>query len=282
MKTLNYFILAFAIIITSCTSNEGLETAIDDNLPAIAQKLKALETSLILDNDLNTAEKLSPKKRKSLRKSQESCQHEYTTEENYNGESLKISYKFFDKNGNPTTDCELEDIEEFPISYAIETEILMKTPNLEFFMHQYTRNEASFSIKGNTGSYKQNVDSMIDGYIDSNGNVFNFLDGSYLKSSVEFTGSQNSDFEDLFENAEQELELKFIIGFDANSADYHFEMIMDSEDLENIENSQSSDFTVDYNLLNSSNQKIGVIKYSLLSNGEESFTLYDLEGIIVE
>ena len=274
--------LLFAVIVMSCSSNEELETVIDENLPAIAQKLSALETSFIMDDDINISLKQSPKKIKNRKKSQETCVHEFNETENYGGETLTLNIKLFDKNGNSITDCQLEDMEDFPLSFAMETKLTLIASDYKYYMHQYTKNSSSFTLKGATGTFKQNIDSDLEGYIDVSGDVFDFLDGSYMKLTMESTITENSNFDDLYDITNEELDVLFKIGFEVNSEDYHFDMKMNEEDLEKMENSNSSDISVEYNLLNASNQKVGVIKYTLDEFGNEEFALYDLDGIIVE
>jgi hypothetical protein len=72
------------------------------------------------------------------------------------------------------------------------------------------------------------------------------------------------------------------LGFELDEMNYHFEVLLNEEDIIAAEDDEK-DFSIEQDLLNSNNEKIGTIRYVLNSSeGIEKFILYDLEGNLVE
>lgn len=278
MKIKISVLIAFLILLNSCKS-DGEETAIapGDDLSVIKQKLELLETDFIYNssNDLNA--KFNPKKAKSLNKSNEDCQHEFIFQEEDEGEEITITQRLFDGNDNAITDCELENLAQSnSINYAVEQNFLITGENYEMDYDQYTRYSASLKMGLTSATYSESINSDLVVYLQLAETIFNFLEGSYVNMNRSFSASSDNEFETLYEETEPNIEIKYILGLDANGNNYHFDLILDQDDLNKskIENK--------YNLSNDSNKKVGVVKYTLYSTGTERFDVYDLDGNIVD
>lgn len=281
MKITNYLILLFAIVIASCTSNEGIGTAVDENLPEIAEKLKALETSALETEEDQSSFKSINKKRKALAKNLEECKYEAIEEYSNGDETTKTTYKYFDHTGRAITDCDLWDFDETSFKYAVDFTQITTGVDYMIKLHQYISYERSLKLlSASSAEFYQSIKSDVDGTLNFDDEIFNILDGSYMNLEMSFQFSENSDPDYLLENTDPEIDVKYIIGFEVNANDYHFEMTLDTEGMKAIENSDLSNFRTEYILLNSQNQKIGTVVYSNFQE-KENFEVLDLDGNIV-
>lgn len=283
MKTIYYAITIFSFLIISCSSNDELtEIAPGNDLSIIAQTLELLQTDFMNDSSDKLSKKYNPKNAKSLKKAFNNCIHEQSSEESEEGVTIKMTVKLFDGKGNPITDCELtesaENFPESPINYAIEQTVNTIATGFAMDMYTYTRVAASFKIGLTTATYSETYNTDLTVFMDLNETVFNFLEGSYMNLAKSFSFDQNTseqEIDRLFEE-EPSIEVKFILGLDANGNDYHFNLLLLNEDF------QGSKVEKDFDLLNTSNIKVGTIKYTLHSSGSEEFKVHDLNGNLVE
>ena len=282
MKTLfkTLFILT-AFSISSCKSNDdSQEIALANDLGIIAQKLELLETDIILDSSDNLNKKYNPNKLKKSRKALETCTHEVTEESTNANQTVKMSVKIFDKDGNAITDCELDNIlNNFPINYAIEEKFFISTPDAELDLTMYSKFSASLKQNSFTSVFSESRNTDVIFYMRFEKTSFDFLPGSYINVDRSITMNQNmsdNEIEQLFEETDYNLNLKYIIGLDANENDYHFDLVINNEDF------NQKRIEKDYNLLNAKNKKVGTIKYTLFASGSESFLVYDLDNNLVE
>jgi hypothetical protein len=300
MKKLNYSIIMLAILIASCSSNKGNGTAIDENLPAIAQKLKTLEVSFIQDDAPDTSQRKTNSLKKTIssrnsifskktqNKQASDCKHEVVVEDYSNGSYVYLLIeKYFTDKGVPTTNCEIDTLFDnveppFSLGYIIEQDLTNNFENNYVVTNSIIKHEETLkinSLTSMTGIIKHNSD--ITGTMSLNSSLFELLNGSHINLKLDATFHPDATLDEMFSADDFSFDLKYIIGFEVNSEDYHFDMLIDMKELLSLEESES-DLMAEYNLLNSSNQKIGTIKYSLDGNGNEEFSLYDLDGNKVE
>ncbi|MDG1805451.1 hypothetical protein [Flavicella sp.] len=272
----------FAILLLTnigCKSN-GEETAIapGDDLDVLGQKLELLETSFISTPENNTSAKFSPKNAKKLAKKLEECEHEFSEELIEEDYIVRFTQKLYDGSGNAITDCQLGDILESAstsASYAVGTNYYVKNGPTELDYDQYTKYSFTIKPKLTTATYTEKVEADISALLKVENIHFNFLEGSYLDVNRSYEISMNmsdEEYENTIANSPYQIDLKYILSLDANGNDYHFELILNQDDL------SKSKIEKTYPLYNVSNQKVGTVKYTLYSSGKEVFKVYDLDN----
>lgn len=105
--------------------------------------------------------------------------------------------------------------------------------------------------------------------------TFEIKEGSTLNLSISFVSQEGDEvrFSDITSEADRNL----IVGFETNSQDYHFEMLVDNVELQLTEKGEVLE--KEFNLYNAKKQKIGSVLYTLNGLTEaESFVVLDLDG----
>jgi len=303
MKKTPYLIAATLCLISlfiSCSQNDGIETAIDENLPEISTKLSLLSIGAIDLEIPNFLEKNTSKKQENpsnnliiqvLKKdfiqnfnaSENNCKHEVSPAPIvFENGSLIQTQKYFNAEGGSITDCDLEELltsNSLTKKFIIETNQILTSLDTTYTVDQRILAENSIIPTSlNSATLKLSLKSAITASMDYDGDFFYILEGSSLAIKFEVSGSKNSEDFDLDEIT-PEINMNLNIGFPVNNEDYHFTLKVDNMDLLAIEQNQS-DLTTEFNLLNSKNQKVGTIKYNLGSSYEH-FSLYDLDGNLI-
>jgi hypothetical protein len=291
--------LTLTIIFGSCSSNDETETAIDENLPAISEKLESLEISSLTEEDSNLF-KETPKKKPTLAKNyllekeiqnkqSVECQHEVIAEDySTNEEFYKITERYFTIDGNEATNCDIENLyaekenNTFNIQYIIEQDIIEMFEGYDFKIFSRIKNEESLTMNSPTSmSYRLNNEADLTGTLSFDDNLFSLLEGSRVTLSSEVNVNPDDDIEEIFYEVPFSTNFKFIMGFESNQSHYYFHMLLDDEDMMTAYENEN-DFVEEYDLFNSKDEKIGTIRYVLdSSEGTEKFILYDLEGNLV-
>ena len=298
MKKTNYLIALFLVsLFISCSQNNDIETAVDENLPEISTKLRLLSVSSInLDiPDIFNKDASKKQKRasnnlithvlkkdfsKKLNAAEDACKHKITEVIEFGNTSHTLTQKFFNAEGESITDCVLEELladVSFTKKFILETNQILTKLDTTYTIDQRTLIETSIIPTSlNSATFKLSAQSSITGSIDLDGDFFYILEGSSL--ALKISSNTNSDGIDLDEII-PEIDFNLNIGFPVNGEDYHFTLKVNSEDLFPVEQNHSN-IIAESNLLNSKNQKIGTIKYDLGASYEH-FLLYDLNGNLV-
>lgn len=291
--------LTLTIIFGSCSSNDETETAIDENLPAISEKLESLEISSLTEENSNQF-KETPDKKSILGKNSflkkeiqnrltVDCKHEvveeYITSED---DFYKVTERYFTIDGDQATDCDIENLyaerenPSFSIKYIIEEDAIDKSEDFQLTTFATIEFEETLRINSPTSrTFIFKIVGELTGTLDFDNNLFSLLEGSGTNISAEANLGPDDDLEDLFEE-ELPITFKFKMGFELNEMNYHFEMLLNEDDIIAAEEDEKV-FSIEQDLFNSNNEKIGTIRYVLdSSEGTEKFILYDLEGNLVE
>jgi hypothetical protein len=275
MKNTLLFTIVSCLLLFSCDSDENTVTLTQEELIEISSKLAMLETTALdtFDVELDTdSSSLFSKKGKS---NNQSCQHEETYTETFEGFTTEITYNYFDANMDEITNCDTESSMETS-GYYLFTEQKTTGNNREYNLFSETK----LGLKMTLTSIESTNNSDIYGTLKIEDNVFNILDGSYFNVLIKMNLDIDiSSLDALFDNIEVNGVYK--IGFDANEDSYRFDMKLDSSMLNEME--ETTTYTATYVLYNSSNSQVGFVKYIEDSEtGLERFELYDLNEQLVE
>ena len=266
--------LGLSVLLMACNSDNEVETFTDENLPFIAEKLEFLATQTLLGSSVDVLNKNNNTKGSRAAKNSE-CAHELSAQYTEDLLSFDITTAYFDKNEDPATNCISENLEGTSLVYYIKQETQVSGSDYSSFLHQYIRKESNLVVNGFGYEYSQTTTKNIDGYVTLQDETFEIKKGSTLNLSISFV-SQESD-ENAFPEMTSELDMNLIVGFETNSQDYHFEMLVDNDELQLTEKGEVLE--KEFNLYNAKKQKIGSVLYTLNGLTEaESFVVLDLDG----
>ena len=267
--------LGLSVLLMACNSDNEVETFTDENLPFIAEKLEFLATQTLLGTSVNVLNKNNNTKGSRAAKNSE-CAHELSAQYTENDLlSFDITTAYFDKNEDPATNCISDNFEGTSFVYYIKQETEVSGPDYSSFLHQYMRRE--ISIKANSLGFEQSIITTknIDGYVTLQDETFEIKEGSTLNQSISIAVEEGN--VDVFPEMTTELDMNLIVGFETNSQDYHFEMLVDNDELQLTEKGEVLE--KEFNLYNAKKQKIGSVLYTLNGLTEvESFVVLDLDG----
>jgi hypothetical protein len=309
MKKSNLFLcaLTLTIIFGSCSSDDKNETAIDEtntaideNLPAISEKLESLEISSITEDDSHQFKETPKKKsiisknsfltKKAQNKQTLDCEHEVIVEDDYISEDefYKVTERYFTIDEEEATNCDIENLytetenPSFSIKYIIEEDAIDKRQDFQLTTFAKIEFEETLRVNSPTSStFIFKIAGELSGTLDFDNNLFAILEGSGTNISEEVTLGPDDDLEKIFEE-DLPITFKFNLGFELNEMNYHFEILLNVADIITAEEDEK-DFAIEQDLLNSNNEKIGIIKYLLEHDtGNEKFLLYDLDGNLIE
>lgn len=280
MKKNIFLFLSFIILLQSCSSDSDvIETATDSNLSDISLKLENLKIDKIqeqqssnteIDSEISFSKISKIETRSKLSNDVDTyCNHEEKFTENFNGETLEVTLKYFDKDGNISTICDIED------NTTYITEQTSKVTGSNYVYDWFTTTTHKQSVQYTSTTYSLDIEANSDliGTLNFDGDIFNIVEGSYLNLFLFFEYDSNQEFSD--EIYMSEIDLLYKIEFDTNGETYHFEMSLNDENF----NDTYQSFESQHLLFNSSNKKIGIVKYIYNSdNQEEYFEVYDLNG----
>ena len=168
-----------------------------------------------------------------------------------------------------------ENLEGTSLVYYIKQETQVSGSDYSSFLHQYIRKESNLVVNGFGYEYSQTTTKNIDGYVTLQDERFEIKEGSTLNLSISIA-PQESD-ENAFPEMTSELDMNLIVGFETKSQDYHFEMLVDNDELQLTEKGEVLE--KEFNLYNAKKQKIGSVLYTLNGLTEaESFVVLDLDG----
>jgi hypothetical protein len=170
----------------------------------------------------------------------------------------------------------------FSIKYIIEEDVIDKSEDFQLRTFAKIEFEETLRINSPTSStFIFKIAGELKGTLDFGNNLFSLLEGSGTNVSEKVTLGPYDNLEELFEE-DLPITFKFNLGFELDEMNYHFEVLLNEEDIIAAEDDEK-DFSIEQDLLNSNNEKIGTIRYVLNSSeGIEKFILYDLEGNLVE
>jgi|GEM_PF-6719183 len=266
--------LGLSVLLMACNSDNEVETFTDENLPFIAEKLEFLATQTLLGSSVDVLNKNNNTKGSRAAKNSE-CAHELSAQYTEDLLSFDITTAYFDKNEDPATNCISENLEGTSLVYYIKQETQVSGSDYSSFLHQYIRKESNLVVNGFGYEYSQTTTKNIDGYVTLQDETFEIKKGSTLNLSISFV-SQESD-ENAFPEMTSELDMNLIVGFETKSQDYHFEMLVDNDELQLTEKGEVLE--KEFNLYNAKKQKIGSVLYTLNGLTEaESFVVLDLDG----
>ena len=274
MKKTTLLRLGLSLLLMACNSDNEVETFTDENLPFIAEKLEFLATQTLLGSSVDVLNKNNNTKGSRAAKNSE-CAHELSAQYTEDLLSFDITTAYFDKNEDPATNCISENLEGTSLVYYIKQETQVSGSDYSSFLHQYIRKESNLVVNGFGYEYSQTTTKNIDGYVTLQDETFEIKKGSTLNLSISFV-SQESD-ENAFPEMTSELDMNLIVGFETKSQDYHFEMLVDNDELQLTEKGEVLE--KEFNLYNAKKQKIGSVLYTLNGLTEaESFVVLDLDG----
>lgn len=282
MKTSYYLLTIFSLLIISCTSNQednGNTEVSEETLRAIAKKLNNLEANFIDFESDNISKKSSLKHKKLNKIKTEDCVHQINENSSDSQGSYQMSIKFFDKNGNEVTNCDIYEMNEFPIRYGVEVYTYFSADSVSFEINQYINYETAITITSlSTATLTEFANFELEAEMDIFGDLFYFLEGSYINlySSSDLELSSENEIESS-SDASETIEFKFLISFPVEDKEYHFDLFIDEMNISDLDNSLELNY--EYDLLNSSNEKIATIKFELETY---DIKLYDLGGNFVE
>ena len=266
--------LGLSVLLMACNSDNEVETFTDENLPFIAEKLEFLATQTLLGSSVDVLNKNNNTKGSRAAKNSE-CAHELSAQYTEDLLSFDITTAYFDKNEDPATNCISENLEGTSLVYYIKQETQVSGSDYSSFLHQYIRKESNLVVNGFGYEYSQTTTKNIDGYVTLQDETFEIKKGSTLNLSISFV-SQEGD-ENAFPEMTSELDMNLIVGFETKSQDYHFEMLVDNDELQLTEKGEVLE--KEFNLYNAKKQKIGSVLYTLNGLTEaESFVVLDLDG----
>ena len=274
MKKTTLLRLGLSLLLMACNSDNEVETFTDENLPFIAEKLEFLDTQTLLFSSVNVLNKKNDTKGSRAAKNSE-CAHDLSAQYTADLLSFDITTAYFDKNEDPATNCISDNFEGTSFVYYIKQETQVSGSDYSSFLHQYIRKESNLVVNGFGYEYSQTTTKNIDGYVTLQDETFEIKKGSTLNLSISFV-SQESD-ENAFPEMTSELDMNLIVGFETKSQDYHFEMLVDNDELQLTEKGEVLE--KEFNLYNAKKQKIGSVLYTLNGLTEaESFVVLDLDG----
>lgn len=278
------FLCVFTIaFLNSCSSeSDGIDTATDSNLSEISSKLENLKIDKIQEQSSSSSEiELSSDynfSRASIAQARTNqsedfitgCNHQESFTDTYDGETFEVTIKYFDQDGNSTTWCDIED----NTTYTTEETTKITGTNYIYDWFATTTHEQSSKISDTSVSIDLKADSDLTGTLNFDGDIFNIVEGSYINLTVAVAYYFTQDFSD-DEIYDTTVDLLYKMEFDTNGETYHFDMSIKEENFTELDDS----FESEYILYNSSDKKIGKVKYVYNSDSEqEYFEVYDLNG----
>jgi len=266
--------LGLSVLLMACNSDNEVETFTDENLPFIAEKLEFLATQTLLGSSLDVLNKNNNTKGSRAAKNSE-CAHELSAQYTADLLSFDITTAYFDKNEDPATNCISENFEGTSFVYYKKQETQVSGSDYSSFLHQYIREETTFKANGFGYEYSQTTTKNIDGYVTLQDETFEIKEGSTLNLSLSYAFQEGDEV--IFSEITSELDINLIVGFETNSQDYHFEILVDNDELQLTEKGEVLE--KEFNLYNAKKQKIGSVLYTLNGLTEaESFVVLDLDG----
>ena len=191
--------LTLTIIIGSCSSNDETETAIDENLPAISEKLESLEISSLTEEDSNQF-KETPKKKSVfdgnsfLKKEIQNrltvdCEHEVVEEYIISEDDFyKVTERYFTIDGIKITNCDIDNLyaetenSSFSIKYIIEEDAIDKREDFQLTTFATIEFEETLRINSPTSrTFIFKIVGELTGTLDFDNNLFFLLEGSGTK-----------------------------------------------------------------------------------------------------
>ena len=274
MKKSTLLYLGLSVLLMACNSDNEVETFTDENLPFIAEKLEFLATQTLLGSSVNVLNKNNDTKGSRAAKNSE-CAHELSAQYTADLLSFDITTAYFDKNEDPATNCISENFEGTSFVYYIKQETQVSGSDYSSFLHQYIRQETTFKANGFGYEYSRTTTKNIDGYVTLQDETFEIKEGSTLNLSFSYAFQEGGEV--LFSEMTAETDMNLIVGFETNSQDYHFGMLVNNDELQLTEKGEVLEKK--FNLYNAKKQKIGSVLYTLNGLTEaESFVVLDLDG----
>ncbi|MDA8728596.1 hypothetical protein N9M49_01725 [Flavicella sp.] len=274
MKKTTLLRLGLSLLLMACNSDNEVETFTDENLPFIAEKLEFLDTQTLLFSSVNVLNKKNDTKGSRAAKNSE-CAHELSAQYTADLLSFDITTVYFDKNEDPATNCISENLEGTSLVYYIKQETQISGSDYSSFLHQYIREELNIVANGFGYEYSHTSTKNIDGYVTLQDETFEIKEGSTLNLSFSYAFQEGGEV--LFSEMTAETDMNLIVGFETNSQDYHFGMLVNNDELQLTEKGEVLEKK--FNLYNAKKQKIGSVLYTLNGLTEaESFVVLDLDG----
>ena len=189
-----------------------LRTAIDENLPAISEKLESLEISSLTEEDSNQFKETPEKKsvlggNSFLKKEIQNrltvdCEHEVVEEYIVSEDDFyKVTERYFTIDGGEITNCDIENLyaetenPSFSIKYIIEEDAIDKGEDFQLTTFATIEFEETLRIDSPTSrTFIFKIVGELTGTLDFDNNLFSLLEGSGTNISAEATLGPDDEF----------------------------------------------------------------------------------------